>query len=100
MEIFAFTLEAIADILHVALRIYTFVVIAAVLITWVNPDPYNPIVRILRQLTEPVLARIRRTMPRALWRTGLDFSPLVLLLLITLIDRILVRYILTLAARI
>lgn len=58
--------------------IYFFIVIAAALITWVNPDPYNPIVRALRALTEPVLWRIRKLLPFT-YKSGIDFSPVVLL---------------------
>lgn len=72
------------------LTIYTWVVIAAVLITWVNPDPWNPIVRFLRRVTEPVFARIRRWLPFVVIG-GLDLSPLVLLLAIQLVDRVVTR---------
>ncbi len=59
--------------------LYSFVVVAACLISWVNPDPYNPIVRILRNLTEPVLWRIRKYLPFT-YIKGLDLSPVVLLI--------------------
>jgi YggT family protein len=57
-----------------------WVVIIAALLTWVHPDPYNPIVRILRGLTEPVYGRIRRFVPTNF--SGLDIAPLLLLLII------------------
>jgi len=63
------------------LDIYTWVIIAAAVISWVTPNPYNPVVRLLRRLTEPVLAPIRRLLPP--WKTfGLDFSPMIVILLI------------------
>ena len=62
------------------LELYTWVIIAAALISWVNPDPYNPIVQFLRRVTEPVLRPIRRVLSR--YQTGLDFSPLVAILII------------------
>ena len=65
-------------------------VIVACLISWVNPDPYNPIVRILRNLTEPVLWRIRKYLPFT-YVSGLDLSPVVLLLAIQLIRMIVVK---------
>lgn len=63
------------------LDIYTWVIIAAAVISWVTPNPYNPAVRVLRRLTEPVLAPIRQLLPP--WKTfGLDFSPMIVILLI------------------
>jgi len=63
------------------LDIYTWVIIAAAVISWVAPNPYNPAVRLLRRLTEPVLAPIRQLLPP--WKTfGLDFSPMIIILLI------------------
>jgi YggT family protein len=67
------------------LEIYKWVIIAAALITWVSPDPRNPIVMILRQVTEPVLAPARRLLPP--WKTGgLDFSPLIVIFAIQLVQ--------------
>ena len=54
MMVLATFIEAIAQILHMVISIYIWVVIISALITWVRPDPYNPIVQILRRLTEPV----------------------------------------------
>ena len=68
------------------LDIYMWVIIAAALITWVNPDPYNPIVQFLRRITEPVLRPIRRVLSR--YQTGLDFSPLVAILIIQFVQRV------------
>ncbi len=72
------------------LGIYSLVVLAACIISWVNPDPYNPIVRTLRTLTEPVLWRIRKYLPFT-YINGLDFSPLVLLLVIELFRRVVLQ---------
>ena len=63
------------------LDVYTWIIIAAAVISWVNLSPYHPVVRLLRRLTEPVLAPIRRLLPP--WKTwGLDFSPMIVILLI------------------
>jgi YggT family protein len=63
------------------LDIYTWVIIAAAVISWITPNPYNPVVRMLRRLTEPVLAPLRQLLPP--WKTfGLDFSPMIIILLI------------------
>lgn len=63
------------------LDVYTWIIIAAAVISWVNLSPYHPVVRLLRRLTEPVLAPIRQLLPP--WKTwGLDFSPMIVILLI------------------
>lgn len=79
MFIFANLLYAIANILHIVLNIYFWIVIIKCLISWVNPDPYNQVVMILNRLTEPVLISIRRKLP-FLMLSGLDLSPLILIL--------------------
>ncbi len=69
------------------LGLYSWVIIAAALISWVSPDPRNPIVMFLRQVTEPVLAPVRRFLPP--WKTGgLDFSPLIVILAIQFVERV------------
>ena len=71
----------IVRLIMFVLDIYTWVIIAAAVISWVTPNPYNPAVGLLRRLTEPVLAPIRQLLPP--WKTfGLDFSPLIIILLI------------------
>ena len=72
-------IESALFIFNSIVSIYSFIIIAAALISWVSPDPYNPIVRILRNLTEPVLWRIRKLLPFT-YKSGMDFSPIVLLL--------------------
>lgn len=64
------------------INIYMWIIIIRVLISWINPDPYNPIVQFLRGITDPALDAMRRIMPRFLWSTGLDFTPLLLILLL------------------
>ena len=68
------------------LDIYTWIIIAAALISWVSPDPYNPVVQLLRRVTEPVLRPIRRLLSR--YQAGLDFSPLVAILIIQFVERV------------
>ena len=68
------------------LNLYSWVIIIRALVSWVNPDPYNPIVQILYKLTEPVLRPVRRLVPpRALG--GLDLSPLIAILILQLLYR-------------
>lgn len=69
------------------LDVYSLVIIAAALITWVNPDPHNPIVTFLRRATEPVLEPVRRVLPP--WKTaGLDLSPVIVLIVIQFVQRV------------
>jgi YggT family protein len=68
------------------LDLYTWVIIAAALISWVSPNPYNPIVQFLRRVTEPVLRPIRRMLSR--YQTGIDFSPLIAILIIQFVQRV------------
>ena len=76
-------------ILGSLLNLYFWIVIIAAVLTWVRPDPYNPIVRTLRALTEPVFYRVRKWLPFT-YTTGMDFSPVVVLLSIELFNRIVV----------
>lgn len=69
-------IETVALILSHGLTIYFWIIIIRALLSWVNPDPYNPIVRFLYQITEPVLGRVRRILPDL---GGLDLSPFIVL---------------------
>ena len=73
-------IEALARILVIALNIYMWIIIIRALISWVSPNPYNPIVRFLYRVTEPVLRPVRRIIP--LQGLGIDFSPVVVILVI------------------
>jgi YggT family protein len=70
-------LDATTFVLESIVTIYVYIIIARAIISWVNPDPYNPIVQFLYKATEPVLARVRRFLPNL---GGLDISPLVVIL--------------------
>ncbi len=72
-------LLALANLVNLVLEAYFWIIIAGAVLSWVSPDPSNPIVRFLRRLTEPVLRPIRRRLPTGM---GLDFSPMVVLLAI------------------
>jgi len=77
MFIFANLILALGKILDILLSAYMWVIIISALISWVNPDPYNPIVRFLYNVTEPVLSYLRQRFP--LVYGGLDLSPLVVM---------------------
>ncbi|MFQ5465030.1 MAG: YggT family protein [Thermodesulfobacteriota bacterium] len=76
MFVFANFLSALAQLLDIGLTLYMWVIIIRALISWVNPDPYNPVVRFLYSVTEPVLYRVRRFLP---FMGGLDISPIVVI---------------------
>jgi len=90
-------LAAIAKIVDIGLTLYMWIIIARAVISWVNPDPYNPIVRFLTSVTEPVLYQIRRRLPINLG--GLDLSPILVILAIIFIQSFLVRSLAEMASR-
>ena len=77
-------LQAIATILDTVLWLYMWVIIIRALISWVNPDPWNPIVQFLERVTEPVLSQIRRRLP--IGGMGFDFSPIIAILIIMFVQ--------------
>jgi len=97
MFLLANLLIAIAKILDILLTIYTWIIIAQAIISWVHPDPYNPIVRFLYAVTEPVLRPIRRHLPIS-WG-GFDFSPLLILLAIIFLQEFLIKSLIQLGLR-
>jgi len=78
MVVISTLIMAIANILNMIIGLYIWIVIISALITWVRPDPYNPIVQILYKLTEPVYALLRRYIPTNI--QGFDIAPLILIL--------------------
>lgn len=91
MVFLAYFFEALANVVDIGLTIYMWIVVVRAIISWVTPDPYNPIVIFLRRSTDPILNPIRRRLPFALSRTGIDFSPLILLLGIIFLQKFLVK---------
>lgn len=81
-------IAAVARIIDIALNIYMWIIVIRAVLSWVNPDPYNPIVRFLYSITEPVMARVRRWIP--LRGMGIDFSPIIILLAIIFLQSFLV----------
>lgn len=78
-------IKAVAVVCDTLLTLYFWVVIISALLSWVRPDPYNPIVRTLAALTEPVYYRIRKALPFT-YAAGIDFSPIIVLLAIKLVQ--------------
>ncbi|MFQ5881201.1 MAG: YggT family protein [Candidatus Methylomirabilales bacterium] len=94
MFVAGYFLSALARVLDLALNIYMWVIIIRAIVSWVSPDPYNPIVQFLYRATEPLLQPIRRLLPPT-W--GIDFSPLVLILGIIFLQNFLVAALLRMA---
>jgi YggT family protein len=80
MLVFRNLLIAIATVLEYVLVFYMFITIARAVLSWVSPDPYNPIVRFIHNVTEPVLYQIRKRLP--MMYGGIDFSPIIVILII------------------
>ena len=89
-------LVSVARIVDLAFNIYIFIIIARALISWVNPDPYNSIVRFLHSATDPVLYRLRRLLP-FLQAGAFDLSPIVLLILLSVVQQMVVSFLFQLA---
>jgi len=88
--------RAIATVLDFVLSAYFWIVIISALLSWVNPDPYNPVVRFLRGITEPVFYKIRRWIPFAVVG-GIDLSPIVVILAIKVCQIVIVGNLMRLA---
>jgi len=97
MFVFSNLLTAIAKILDVVLVIFMWIVIARAILSWVSPDPYNPIVRFIHNITEPVLYQVRKRIP--LNFGGIDFSPILVLLAVIFLQRFVVQSLYELALR-
>ncbi len=89
MFIIGYLIEAVAMVIEMILNIYMLIVIAQVILSWVNPDPYNPIVRFIHNVTDPLLSRIRKTIPVVYG--GIDFSPFIVLVAIVFLRNFLVK---------
>ncbi len=81
----------IKGLIAVVIETYMYVVLIRVVISWINPDPHNPIVQFLRGVTDPAIEAVRRIVPSFLWSTGLDFTPLILILLLQAVIMLLNR---------
>ena len=79
----------LARVLDIVLEIYMWVIIIRALISWVNPDPYNPIVQVLTRMTDPVLRPIRKLVPPH--KVGIDLSPLIATLIIIFLQYALIK---------
>lgn len=95
MFVIANLLLAVVKIADILLSAYMWIIIISALVSWVNPDPYNPIVRFLYTVTEPVLRRVRRIIG---FRTGIiDLSPMIVILAIMFVKFFLIQSLMELA---
>jgi YggT family protein len=78
----------VARLVELILSAYWWIIIARAVLSWVNPDPFNPIVRFLYRVTEPVLRPVRQWLPTH--QLGLDLSPMVVMLAIWLLEPFLI----------
>jgi len=98
MFIFSNFLNALAGVLDVFLTFLYWLIIIRAIVSWVSPDPYNPIVQFLYKSTEPILSLIRRFLPLD-FRFGIDISPLIAVLLIIFIKKFFCATLIDLALR-
>ena len=89
MVVISLFLESLATLLHTLINAYIWIVIAGAILSWVNPDPFNPIVQVIRKLTEPLYRYVRYYLPISF--NGIDFAPIVVLLILQFLDLFLVR---------
>lgn len=90
-------LEAAAIVINWVLEIYMWIIIARAILSWVSPDPYNPIVRFIHNITEPVLYQVRKRIP--IMMGGIDFSPIIVLLAIIFLKHFVVQSMIDWAAK-
>ena len=88
----------LAKVLNLALTIYFWVIFARALFSWIRPNPYNPLIRLVYRLVDPVTDRIRRMLPTRLGMV--DFAPFLLMILVIFLQELLTRLLLQLAIRI
>ena len=96
MYIIGYLLMAIAKVLDVVMNIFLFIVIARAVLSWVSPDPFNPIVRFINNVTEPVLYPIRSRLP--VHFGGIDLSPIIVFLGIIFIRTFVVNTLMQMSA--
>ncbi len=96
MGIFSTLILTLAQLFNLVMTVYIYIVVARAIISWVNPDPYNPIVRFLHNATDPALYRIRKYIP--LQFGGLDFTPIIFLFALFFIQKVVSQFLMRLAA--
>ncbi len=88
---------AIAQVINYILMFYMWVIVIRAVLSWVSPDPYNPIVRLIHSITEPVLYQIRKRVP--IQTGGIDFSPILVILVIVFLQTFVVSSLVSIAGK-
>ncbi len=88
MFVFHYFLVALANLANLVIVAYIWILIARAVLSWVSPDPYNPVVRFLHRVTEPVLRPVRERLPS--FQLGLDFSPMIVILVLYFLKEFLI----------
>jgi YggT family protein len=95
MFVLGYFIKGIAVVLNLLISFYMFAIIVQAVLSWVSPDPYNPVVRFLYSITEPVYRPLRRRLP--LFYGGIDFSPMLVIIILIFLREFLVNVLLTFA---
>ncbi|GAB4551314.1 MAG: hypothetical protein OHK0023_18100 [Anaerolineae bacterium] len=83
-------MNALIDLIQLIFLLFNLLILARILLSWINPDPYSPIVQTIHNLTEPILAPVRKVLPPA----GMfDLSPMVVLIGAVIIEGLLISMI-------
>jgi len=98
MFILSNLLQALASVLNVVLTLIYWLILIRALISWVNPDPQNPIVQFLYKATEPILYPIRKMLPLN-FGIGIDISPIIAFLILIFLKNFLVRTLLDISLK-
>jgi len=88
MFIINYFFVALANLVNIVIVAYIWIIIARAIVSWVSPDPSNPIVRFLHRVTEPVLRPVRERLPT--YQIGLDFSPMIVILVLYFLKEFLI----------
>ena len=97
MFIIGYFLGALATVIHYVLTFYMFIILARAILSWVSPDPYNPIVRFIHNVTEPILHPIRTKFPVGFG--GIDLSPMIVFLVIIFLKQFIVNTLIRISAK-
>ena len=96
MSLVGTLLIALAKVISLIANMYTFIIAGAAIVSWVNPDPYNPIVRFLRSATEPVFAWVRKRLPSSFFKSGIDFTPMLVIIVLVFTETLLTAFLMDL----
>ena len=91
MGLIGHAFNSVAVVLGMAIDIYKILVLAAVVITWVRPDPFHPLVKFVTQVTDPVFKWLRSRLPQSLFSTGIDPTPILVFFILVFAENFVVN---------